>query len=119
MLQFKLHKQLYFITLLASLISFSGNLDSATIEKFSIEILHLTPSNTFKIYDFKDGLITNKEKAKQFCNTLNISSISDFESRFQTLNYNRFSKKHIPLQRTKLYLNSQYFSSFIDSVTNV
>lgn len=119
MLQFKLHKQLYFITLLASLISFSSNLDYAPIEKFSIEILHLTPSNTFKIYDFKDGLITNNKKAKQVCNALNISCISDLESSFQTLNYNKFSKKYIPLQRTKLYLNSQYFSSFIDSITNV
>lgn len=119
MLKFKFHKQLYFFTLLASLISFSGNLDSAPIEIFSIEILHFTPSNTFKIYDFKDGLITNKEKAKQFCSTLNISCISDLESSFQTLNYNRFSKKYIPLQRAKFYLKSQYFSSFVDSVTKV
>lgn len=119
MWQLKLHKQLYFLTLLVSLISFSKVANTIPVEKTAIEVIHIKTPDQHKIYDFNDGLISTKKQEKQFYSIFNFGCLLNLEHRFQVSNYNTFIGKHIPLHQAKLFLKSQYYSSFMDLVSIV
>jgi len=113
MLQLKLYKQLYFLALLASLISFSGIENTIPIEKTTIEVVHIKTSNRQKDYNYEDGLIKEKRTKSPDC-IYKFNWLLNHQHRLQVLNYHCFIEKYIPLQKVKLFLKSQYYSSFMN-----
>ena len=114
MLRLKLHRPFYFFALLASLISFSGIADTIPIEKPTIEVIYSKTSNRHRCYNYENGLFSNLESSNHNFYNYNFNSLLVCEHNLQVLNYHSFIEKHIPLQKAKLLLKSQYYTAFID-----
>ena len=84
MFQFKLHKQIYFLTLLISLISFSGIANTFSVEKTTVEVIHTKTSNHDKVYKFSNGLIIKLDRVIQHYSISNFRCLLNFEQRLRS-----------------------------------
>lgn len=114
MLQFKLQKRLYFLTLLVGLISYSGIANTIPVEKARVEIQLVKTSNDQKFYDYVIELIKNQKSTLKMYFSHNIDCLLNNEKQLQVSTYNNYKLKFIPLKRVQLLLKLQYYSSFMD-----
>jgi hypothetical protein len=110
----KLSKQLFFITLLVSLVSFSSFANTIPIERTTIELVLAKASEHRTFYAFKDRL--NRKNDNQnllFCRHY-FGSLLNYKHDLDSLAYANFKEKYIPIQNTVLIFKYQYYSTSID-----
>lgn len=114
MLQFKLQKSLYFLTLLIGLISFSGNAHPILIDKVRSEILLSKTSDSQKQFAYEDGLIKSQINSLQQFYGNSIVSLINLKHELQNSNFIIYKSKYIPSTNAKLLLKLRFYTSFMD-----
>ena len=109
-----LSKQVFLITLLVSLVSFSGVGNTIPIERITIELVLAKASEHRTFYAFKDGLNKkNHNQSQLFCQHF-FDSFLKYKNNLESLAYVNFKEKYVPIQNTGLIFKYQYYSTSID-----